>query len=174
MRQVTQGALAEEQESPLGTLEGTRREGLPMVHYRLATAMDPTWKCRLRLHKQQGWEVRGICPFPTGAAALTLQWEAIEGGSSHSFYQIQGGPEILPRQRPELRPQHPAHRTPDPHFPPAYSGFGQDPPPGPQPRGNTEEDLGLTQDPKAKVEKVLDKTSGTPTLTSREPQEPVE
>ena len=40
-----------------------------MAHYRLVTAMDASWECRLRLHKQQGWEVRGICPFPTGPAA---------------------------------------------------------------------------------------------------------
>lgn len=108
-----------------------------MAHDRLVTAMNPTWECRLRLRKQQGWEVRGICPFPTGPAALTLQRELQERRSSHSFYQIQGAPEILPRQRPEPRPQHPAGKTLDPHFFPAYSGFGQDPPPGPRPRGNT-------------------------------------
>lgn len=69
-----------------------------MAHDRLVTAMNPTWECRLRLSKQQGWEVRGIRPFPTGPAALTLQGELQERSSSHSFYQIQGAPEILLRK----------------------------------------------------------------------------
>lgn len=138
-----------------------------MAHDRLVTAMNPTWECRLRLSKRNPplshWP-RGS--DPSGGATRKKQLSLILSDP--------GSPRDSAEKRPEPGPQHPAGKTPDPHFLPANSGFGQDPPPGPRPRGNTEEDLGLTQDRKAKVEKVLDKTSGTPTPTSREPWEPVE
>lgn len=119
-------------------IEGRR---LQIGYYRPLTAMGPTCECRLRLWKQQGWEVREIGPFPAGSATLSP--------SSRSLDQIQKAPTILPRH--ESRPQHPAGTTvPNPH-----SGFTQDPPRVPHPRGDTEEDPDFMQDSKAKLRRSV-------------------
>lgn len=88
-----------------------------MAHCRLVTAIDPTRKCRLRVQKQQGWEVRGICPFPTGLAA-----DRSVGGYRKGLSLIFSDPES-PRDSANTKdlshwPQHPAGRTPRPLLPP--------------------------------------------------------
>lgn len=62
----------------------TKRRGAWVGCYRLFTTVGPTYERMLGLWKQQGQEVRRICPSPAGPAAPTPQL---------SLDQIHGAPQ---------------------------------------------------------------------------------
>lgn len=117
--------------------------------------------------------MRGICPFPPGPTALPFSGRRQRGAALTHFIRSRESLRVCQDKDLNLGLSILLVGPPTPTSP-SLCSFELDPPPGPQPKGNTREDLGLTQDPKANVGKGVGQNVGDPCPTPLKPREPVE